>query len=49
MLQSKDIYRRFFIGMKGYGLCPFGASTLVTLRKKFREEDMAAILKVSTS
>ena len=35
--------------MEGYGICPFGASTPVTLRKRFREEDMAAILKVSTS
>lgn len=49
MLQSKDTYRRFFIGAKRYCPCPFGASTLVTLRERLRVEDMAAILKAPTS
>jgi len=40
-------YLQFFIGMKEYGPCPFGASTLVAFRKQFSEEDMAAILEAS--
>ncbi len=38
---------QFFIGMKEYGPCPFGASTLVAFRKRFSEEDMAVILEAS--
>ena len=44
---GENPYLQFFIGMKEYGPCPFGASTLVGFRKRFREEDMAAILEAS--
>lgn len=44
---GENPYLQFFIGMKEYGACPFGASTLVAFRKRFREEDMAAILEAS--
>ncbi len=40
-------YLQFFIGMKEYGPCPFGASTLVAFRKRFSEEEMAALLEAS--
>ena len=44
---EENPYLQFFIGMKEYGPCPFGASTLVAFRKRFSEEDMAAILEAS--
>ncbi len=44
---SENPYLQFFIGMKEYGPCPFGASTLVAFRKRFSEEDMAALLEAS--
>jgi len=44
---GENPYLQFFIGMKEYGPCPFGASTLVAFRKRFSEEDMAAILDAS--
>ncbi len=44
---GENPYLQFFIGMKEYGPCPFGASTLVAFRKRFRQEDMAAILEAS--
>ena len=44
---GENPYLQFFIGMKEYGPCPFGASTLVEFRKRFSEEDMAAILEAS--
>lgn len=44
---SENPYLQFFIGMKEYGSCPFGASTLVAFRKRFSEEDMAAILEAT--
>ncbi len=44
---GENPYLQFFIGMKEYGPCPFGASTLVAFRKRFSEEDMTAILKAS--
>ena len=44
---GENLYLQFFIGMKEYGPCPFGASTLVEFRKRFSEEDMAAILEAS--
>ena len=44
---GENPYLQFFIGMKEYGPCPFGASTLVAFRKRFSEEDMAAILEAS--
>ena len=44
---GENSYLQFFIGMKEYGPCPFGASTLVAFRKRFSEEDMAAILEAS--
>ncbi len=44
---GENPYLQFFIGMKEYGPCPFGASTLVAFRKRFREEDMSAILEAS--
>ncbi len=44
---GENPYLQFFIGMKEYGPCPFGASTLVAFRKRFSEEDMTAILEAS--
>ena len=44
---GENPYLQFFIGMKEYGPCPFGASTLVEFRKRFSEEDMAQILEAS--
>ena len=44
---GENPYLQYFIGMKGYGPCPFGASTLVAFRKRFCEEDMAVILEAS--
>ncbi len=44
---SENPYMQYFIGMKEYGPCPFGASTLVAFRKRFSEEDMAVILEAS--
>ena len=44
---GENPYLQFFIGMKEYGPCPFGASTLAAFRKRFSEEDMAAILEAS--
>ncbi len=44
---GENPYLQFFIGMKEYGPCPFGASTLVAFRKRFSEEDMAVILDAS--
>lgn len=38
---------QYLIGMKEYGPCPFGASTLVAFRKRFSEEDQMVILEVS--
>ena len=44
---GENPYLQYFIGMKEYGPCPFGASTLVAFRKRFSEEDMAVILEAS--
>lgn len=44
---GENPYLQFFIGMKEYGPCPFGASTLVAFRKRFSEEDMAVIIEAS--
>ena len=44
---GENPYLQYFIGMKEYGSCPFGASTLVAFRKRFSEEDLAAILEAS--
>ena len=44
---GENPYLQYFIGIKEYGTCPFGASTLVAFRKRFSEEDMAAILEAS--
>jgi len=44
---GENPYLQYFIGMKKYGPCPFGASTLVAFRKRFGEEDMAAPLEAS--
>lgn len=44
---GENPYLQFFIGMKEYVPCPFGASTLEAFRKRFSEEDMAAILEAS--
>jgi len=44
---GENPYLQFFIGMKEYGPCPFGASTLVAFRKRFSEEDMEVILEAS--
>ena len=35
---GENPYLQYFIGMKEYGPCPFGASTLVAFRKRFSEE-----------
>lgn len=43
----ENSYLQFFIGMKEYSPCPFGASTLVAFWKRFSEEDMTAILEAS--
>ena len=44
---GENPYLQYFIGMKEYGSCPFGASTLVAFRKRFSEQDLAAILEAS--
>ena len=44
---GENPYLQYFIGMKEYGPCPFGASTLVAFRKRFSEEDLALILEAS--
>jgi len=44
---GENPYLQYFIGMQEYGPCPFGASTLVAFRKRFSEEDLAAILEAS--
>ena len=44
---GENPHLQYFIGMKEYGPCPFGASTLVAFRKRFREEDLTAILEAS--
>jgi hypothetical protein len=43
---SENPYLQYFVGMKAYGEhCPFGASTMVEFRRRFSEEDIAAILE----
>ena len=44
---GENPYLQFFIGIKEYGPCPFGSSTLVAFRKRFSEEAMAKILDAS--
>lgn len=44
---GENPYLQYFIGMKEYGWCPFRTSTLVAFRKRFRENDLAAILEAS--
>ncbi len=44
---GENPHLQYFIGMKEYGPCPFGASTLVAFRKRFNEEDLVAILEAS--
>jgi hypothetical protein len=45
---SENPYLQYFIGEKEYGIrCPFGASTMAQFRKRFSEEDIAAILEMS--
>ncbi len=44
---GENPYLQYFIGMKEYGPCPFGTSTLVAFRKRFSVEDLAAILEAS--
>ena len=44
---GENPYLQYFIGMKKFGPCPFGASTLVAFRKRFSEEDLAVILEAS--
>ena len=42
---SENPYLQYFIGLKEYSdVCPFGASTMVAFRKRFSQEDIAAIL-----
>ena len=40
---GENPYLQYFIGMKEYGPYPFGASTPVAFRKRFSEQDLAAI------
>ena len=40
---GENPYLQYFIGMKAYSPCPFEASTLVAFRKRFGEEELAAI------
>ncbi len=40
---GENPYLQYFIGMKAYSPCPFEASTLVAFRKRFSEEELAAI------
>lgn len=44
---GENPYLQYFIGMKEYGPCPFGASTLVAFRKRFSEKDLAALLEAT--
>ena len=44
---GENPYLQYFIGMKEYGPCPFGASTLVAFRKRFSEKDLAVILEAT--
>lgn len=45
---SENPYLQYFIGLKEYrDVCPFGASTMVAFRKRFSQEDIAAILEAS--
>ena len=44
---GENPYLQFFIGMKGYGPCPFGASTLVEFRKRLSGEAIEKILEAS--
>lgn len=44
---GENPYLQYFIGMKGYGSCPFGASALMAFRKRFSEQELAAIPEAS--
>ena len=44
---GENPYLQYFIGMKEYRPCPFGASTLVVFRKRFSKKDLAVILEAS--
>ena len=44
---GENPYLQYFVGMKEYGPCPFGASMLAAFRKRFSEEDMAVLLEAS--
>lgn len=44
---GENLYLQYFIGMKEYGPCPFGASALVAFRKRSSEKDLATILEAS--
>ena len=44
---GENPYLQFFIGMKEYGPCPFGASTLVEFRKRLSGEAIEKILEAS--
>ena len=45
---SENPYLQYFIGEKEYShRCPFGASTMVEFRKRFSEEEIAAILEMT--
>lgn len=45
---SENPYLQYFIGEKEYcNRCPFGESTMVEFRKRFSEEDIAAILELT--
>lgn len=44
---GENSYLQYFIGMREYGPCPFGAFTLAAFRKRFSEEDLTAILEAS--
>ena len=44
---GENPYLQYFIGMKEYGPCPFGASVLVAFRKRFSKQDLAVIQEAS--
>ena len=45
---SENPYLQYFVGMKEYGsTCPFGASTMVAFRKRFRPDDIAEIMEAT--
>ena len=45
---AENPYLQYFVGEKEYtNRCPFGASTMVEFRKRFSDEDIAAIMEMT--